>query len=174
MSFQQTVNMTQAPAVEGDYASLNPRHYLPAAGGESGVAGWVAGSGGVVVGRFAWGDMTATDSVLVNAGSGAPNCFVAREFGEALITTYLGESGMTIPYGMPVPGAIIGGDVWAKNANASAASAIGNKAFASNTTGQVQFAAAGTTVTGYTETKWYASSIGAVGELVKLTSIALD
>ena len=29
--FQTTVNMTQAPAVEGDIASLNPRHATPGA-----------------------------------------------------------------------------------------------------------------------------------------------
>jgi hypothetical protein len=168
MGFQTSVNITQAPAVEGDIASLNPRHVLPGAAGS-----WVAGSGGVTLGRFAWGDLTGTDSVLVNSGSGAPTCIVAREIGDALITTYLSEAGMTIPQGFQVGLPLIGGDVWVKNTGAGAA-AIGQKAFASLTTGQVQFAAAGATVSGYIETKWYAATIGAAGELVKITSTVLD
>ena len=166
--FPNTMNLTQAPAVEGDRASLNPLHILPGAAGA-----WTAGAGGVTVGRFAWGDVAATDSVLVNSGSGAPICFVAREFGDALITTYLAEGGMSIPAGFPVGLAAIGGDFWVKNTGAGA-SAVGNKAFASLTTGQVQFAAAGATVGGYVETKWFASTVGAAGALVKITSVALD
>lgn len=168
MSFQTSVNITQAPGLEGDIASLNPRHALPGAAGA-----WVAGAGGVTIGRFAWGDLAATDSVLVNAGSGAPTCIVARDFGDALITTYLADNSMVIPQGFPVPGAFIGGDVWVRNAGAGA-SAVGNKAYASLTTGQVQFAATGTVISGYVETKWYAATIGASNEIVKITSIQLD
>jgi hypothetical protein len=65
------------------------------------------------------------------------------------------------------------GDFWVTNNNAAAASAVGNKVFASNTTGQIRFAAAGATVAGYTETKFYALSVGAVGELVKISSYPL-
>lgn len=168
MSFQTTVNLTQAPAIEGDIASANPRHALPGAAGA-----WVAGSGGVTIGRFAWGDLTATDSVLVNAGSGIPTCFVAREFGEALVTTYLAEYGMVIPAGFMVGSAFVSGDYWAKHTGASAVT-VNMKAYASNTTGQVQFAATGATISGYTETKWYAATAGAAGELIKMTSVSLD
>jgi len=168
MGFQTSVNLTQAPATEGDIASLNPRHALSGAAGA-----WVAGAGGVTVGRFAWGDLAATDSVLVNAGSGIPTCFVAREMGDSLVTTYLAETGMVIPQGFPVPDVYVSGDFWVKNAGAGA-SAVGNKAYASNTTGQVQFAATGGTISGYTETKWIAATIGAAGELVKMTSVSLD
>ena len=166
------MTMTQAPAVEGDLASLTPRHVLPGAAGA-----WTAGTGGVTIGRFAWGDLAATDSVLLNAGSGAPNCIVAREFGDAMITTYLSESGMSIPAGFPVGLPLIGGDVWVKVAAGSAA-AVGMKAYASLTTGQIQFAATNQTIGGYVETKWFCSSLaagaGAVGTLVKITSTALD
>jgi hypothetical protein len=168
MSFQTQVNLTQAPAVEGDIASTNPRHSLLGAAGS-----WTAGAGGITIGRFAWGDLASTDSVLVNSGSGVPTCFVCREFGEAMITSYLAESGQVIPQGFQVGSAFVSGDYWVKNTGAGAVT-VNMKAFASNTTGQVQFAAAGATVAGYTETKWYAATAGAAGELIKMTSVSLD
>lgn len=169
--FPNTMNMTQAPAVEGQIASNNPRHAAPGAAGA-----WVAGSGGVVVGRFAWGDLTATDSILVNsANSGVPTCFVANEMGAAMVTTYLTEYGMTIPEGYQVPGAFVGGDFWVKNTG-SATSAVGNKAYAKLSDGTIIFDATGQVGShaGYVETKWYAATIGAQNELVKMTSVALD
>lgn len=168
MGFQTSVNMTQAPAVEGDIASLNPRHVLPGAEGS-----WRAGAGGVTLGRFAWGDLAATDTLLVNNGSGAPSCVVAREMGDAMVTTYLAEGGMVIPAGYQVGCPLIGGDVWVKNTG-SGASAVGQKAFAKLTDGTIQFAAAGATVAGFVETKWYAATIGAQNELVKMTSTPID
>ena len=168
--FPNTVNLTQAPAVEGDIATLNPRHILPGAAGA-----WVAGSGGITIGRFAWGDLTSTDSVLVNnANSGAPTCIVGRTFGATQITTYLAETGQVISQGFPVSTPLIGGEVWVKNTNSSAASVVGQKAFAKLADGTVQFAAAGATVSNYVETKWYAATIGAAGELVKITSVVID
>jgi hypothetical protein len=171
MSFPNSVNITQAPALPGDFASANPRHAAP-----GNVGAWVAGSGGVAVGSFAWGDLTSTDSVVTNAGSGVPTGFVARSFGEAMITTYLAENGLTIPQGFPVP-LYVGGDFWVKNTGSSAA-AINSKAYASNTTGAVQFAATGQTISGYTETKWYCvgwgGGSGAQNEVVKISSVSLD
>ena len=170
--FPNTMNMAQAPAVEGDLASVNPRHVLPGAAGA-----WVAGSGGVTVGRFAWGDLSATDSVLVNNGSGVPTCIVAREFGDAMITTFLSESGLTIPQGYPVGLPLLGGDLWVKVAAGSAA-AVNMKAYAKLTDGTIQFAATSQTISGYVETKWICASLaggaGAVGTLVKITSAVID
>lgn len=168
MAFPNSMNMTQAPAVEGQIASLNPRHAAPGAAGA-----FTAGSGGVTVARFAWSD--AAGSVLLNsASSGTPSGFVANEFGEAIITTYLAESGMVIPYGQPVPCFYTAGDFWVKNTNASAATVIGNKAYAKLTDGTIQFYATGQTVAGYVETKWYAATVGAAGELVKMTNVSFD
>jgi hypothetical protein len=160
--FQSQVNVVPAPAVAGDFASTNPRSSVI-----NGAGGFVADTGGGVVGLFAWAD-TATNTKVTNAGTGAPTGFVGRQE-QGLITTYLSASGVTIPAGMPVT-LFNGGDFWVTNNNASAASAVGNKVFASNTTGQIRFAAAGATVAGYTETDFYAASVGAVGELVKITS----
>lgn len=161
--FQSTMNMTQAPACEGDIASLNPRYVLPGAEGA-----WTAGTGGITLGRFVWADKTDTNSVLLNAGTGAPSGIAAREMGAALITTYLSETSVVVPAGFAVPTVLGGGDIWVKNTNSSAAAAVGNKAYASNTTGQVQFAATGQTISGYTETSWTAMTIGAAGALVKI------
>lgn len=162
MTFQTAINLQQAPGIEGDACSVNPRQTLlnPVEGA------FVAGSNGLTMGRFAWID---TDGkTLNNAGSGAPNGFVKRSIVGA-ITTYLAESGLAYQPGAGVGDVFSGGDFWAKNAG-SGASAIGNKAFASTTTGAVQFAAAGATVAGHVETKWFAASVGAAGELVKITT----
>ena len=171
MPFQTSVSITQAPALPGDFASVNPRVSTPGAPGA-----WVAGAGGVAVGSFAWGDLGATDSVAINSGSGVPTGFVAREFGDALITVYLAETGNTIPQGFAVP-LFNGGDYWVRNTGTLAA-AINSKAFASLTTGVVQFAAAGATVAGFIETKFICVGLGggtgAINEVVKISSTTLD
>jgi hypothetical protein len=164
MPFQSQVNLTQAPAVEGDFASANPRHAALTVEG-----GFVAGTGGVVVGRFVWAD--ASGKVLTNAGTGAPIGLVHREL-QALIATYLTEAGMTIPAGFAVGGVFNAGDFFVKNAGAGAVT-VGMKAFASLTTGAVTFAAAGATVAGSIETKWIAMTAAAAGELVKISTVAL-
>jgi hypothetical protein len=164
MPFQSVVNVTQAPGVAGDFASANPRSVVPSIAG-----GWVAGPNGVTIGLFAWAD-TVTGTTLSNAGTGAPTGFIHRNQ-QALLTVYLTEFGMTIPAGMGVGGVYNGGDFFAKNAGASAAT-VGEKVFANNTTGTVSFAIAGATVAGSTETKWFAMSAGAVGELVKISNVA--
>jgi hypothetical protein len=165
MPFQTSINVTQAPAVAGDFASTNPRHSALSVQG-----GFIAGSGGLTVGLFAWAD-TATNTILTNSGTGAPSCFVHRNL-EALITTYLSEFGMTIPQGFGTGEMFNGGDFWVKNAGASAVT-VGMKAFANNTNGTVSFAAAGATVSGSTETKFIAYTSGAAGELVKMSNIPL-
>jgi hypothetical protein len=163
-SFQTAINVTQAPAVAGDFASSNPRHNVLSVPG-----GFVAGPSGLTVGLFAWAD-SATGTILSNTGTGAPTCFVHRDM-QALITAYMGVYGMTIPAGMGVGDMFDGGDFFVVNAGAGATT-IGMKAFANLTNGTVSFAATGTTVTGSIETKWYCATINAAGELCKMTSQA--
>ena len=50
-------------------------------------------------------------------------------------------------------------------ANAS----IGQKAFASNTDGTIQPGAAGASISGYTETPWFFTSAGNIGELASIS-----
>lgn len=165
MSFQSQVNVQPAPAVAGDPASANPRMSVI-----NGAGAFVADTAGAKVGLFAWAD-AATNTKVTFSGTGAPTGFVGREQ-QGLITTYLADNGVTIPAGMPVT-LFSEGDFWVKNTNSSAASVVGNKAFANNTTGAIQFAAAGATVSGCTETKFYAMSVGAANELVKISSYPL-
>lgn len=112
--FQNKVNVTQAPAVAGDFASKNPIATVNA-----GPNGLVAGAAGVNVGLFAW---VAADNITVNSfGSplpGAPRGFVSRTQ-QALIQSYLQESLMQIPVGFPVT-LMEAGDFWAVNQGPSA------------------------------------------------------
>lgn len=163
MGFQSTVNLTPSPAVEGDFASDNPRIAMNA-----GPGGLVSdATNGLYVGRFAWADGSG---VAHNAkpGSGVARLgFAAREGQElAFITVWLGQSSLLIPGGMPV---VLhqDADVWARVTVANGT--VGQKAFASNTDGTMQPAAAGATVSGYTETPWYLVTAGNIGELVKLS-----
>jgi len=156
MSFQKTVNQYLAPAVAGDFASANPRASVVAGEGQ-----FVAGPGGVTVGLFAW----AVSGVVTNAGSGAPTGFVHRDL-QALITMFLSEAGLVIPQGLPVT-PLNQGDFWVKTGNNAT---VGQKVFASNTTGGVQTGAAGATIAGYTETPWHVDSVGATNELIQIST----
>ncbi|GBU18034.1 MULTISPECIES: hypothetical protein [Methylobacterium] len=162
MPFQTQVYTTQAPAVAGDFASANPRHSALSVPG-----GFVAAAAGLTVGLFAWAD-SSTGTILANTGTGAPTCFVHREL-NADFYVQSAEYGMTIPGGKYVGEMFSGGDFFAKNAGAGAVTK-GMKAFANNTNGSVSFAAAGATVSGSTETKWYAHTAGAAGELIKISN----
>jgi hypothetical protein len=161
--FQQTVNLQQAAAVAGDFASANPRSSVVSHEGTL-----VAGATGVTVGRFAW---ATAAGVVSNAGSGKPTGFVPRLQGAALITTYLAETSLLIPQGFEVT-LMVTGDYWvAPTVNPAT---IGQKVFASLTTGQIQTDAAGATVAGYIETDFAVSGFpvggtGAVGELIVMS-----
>lgn len=139
--FQKQVNLTPAPAVAGDFASANPRATVLA-----GPGGLVAGAGGVTVGKFAWVDDDGQTVLSHGTATKAPNGFVHREQ-QALITTYLAESGMNIPVGFPV---VLHneGDFWAVNKGPNA-SAIGDAIYADYSNGDVYCASApaGATVT---------------------------
>lgn len=106
--FQTRVNQQNPPAVEGDFASSNPRSIVLA-----GPGALVAGLLGVTVGKFAWID---PDLKTVNSfadGPVAPDGFVHREQ-QALITAYLDIASVLVPEGFMVT-LHNGGDFWAKN-----------------------------------------------------------
>lgn len=157
MPFQTQVNVTPAPAVAGDFASANPSASVLA-----GPGAFVAGTGGANVGAFGWAD---ANGKVTNAGSGVPTGFIHRDT-QALITAYLAESSMNIPVGLPVT-LMAAGDFWVKTLTAST---IGQKVFASNTDGSVKTGAAGATIAGYTETKWFVGSVAGANELAKITT----
>ena len=128
---QTSINITQAPAVAGDFASTNPRHsaLTPAEGA------FQAGASGCTIGLFAWID--STGYYLNNYGEGTPDAFVARTQ-EALITTYASAYGNTIPAGFQVGNAFDRGDFWVANAGSTLATP-GMKAYANLLTGAVTF-----------------------------------
>lgn len=173
--FQTTVKTRFAPAVAGDFASANPRATM-----DVGPNSLVAASAGVTVGMFAWAISSGSADIetgetdfyntVSNAGSGVPSGFVHREQ-QALITAFLGANSNLVPQGLPVT-LHVSGDFWVANTGSGAVTA-GQKVFASLTTGQIQTAAAGATVSGYIETKWFAMSAAAAGELFKMTSYPL-
>lgn len=168
-TFQTAINVVQAPGIPGDFASADPHASFVTSGGIL-----VAGAGGVTIGCFAW--VNAAQTVVRSTGTGAPSGFVHREM-QATISTFPAEFGMTIPEGQRVGSLMTAGCYFVKNAGAGTAT-IGMKAFANTTNGSVSFAAAGATVAGSAETKWFAvgygeGGAGAANELVKISHIPL-
>lgn len=156
MGFQTVVNLYQAPAVAGDFASANPRASVVADEG-----GFVADTAGVTVGVFAW----ATGQKVLSSGTGKPTGFVHREQ-QALITNYLGESSNVIPVGQPVT-VMRTGDYYVTSTVAAAS--VGQKAFAKLTDGTMQPGAAGAAISGYVETDFVISRAAGIGELAVIT-----
>ena len=158
MGFQTTVNLQQAPAVAGDFATANPRASFPAGEGQ-----YVAGSAGVTVGRFAWID--ATTGLVSNTGTGKPDGFIHREQ-QALISVYLAEASNVVPQGFPVT-VMRTGDYWATPTVSAAVK--GNKVFAKLSDGTVQAGAAGATIAGFIETDFVITQGCALNELAVIT-----
>ena len=156
MGFQTAVNQQQAPAVEGDFCSANPRASVIA-----GEGAFIAGAVGAVVGRFAW----ATAAGLVtNVGAGVPTGFIHRDM-QALITAWLGSESMLIPEGVAVT-LHRSGDFWVKTLTVAT---VGQKVFASNLDGSIKTGAAAAVIANHTETAWFVDSAGAVNELIKIS-----
>ena len=159
MTFQTQVNAQQAPAVAGDFASSNPRATVVAPEG-----GFVAGAGGINVATFAW--IQSDGKTLLNSdASAAPDGFVHREQ-QALISTYLAESGNNIPAGFAVTLMRTGDYYFKANTNAAVK---GQKVFAKLADGTTRTGAAGATIAGYVETNFVVSQACGSGELGVMT-----
>lgn len=156
--FQVQVGSQPAPAVEGDFASMNPWYSF-----DAGPGGLVAGVGGVLIGRFAWvfppTDANGTPAQVLNSGFGPVAGLVHREQ-QGLITTYLAYAGMTIPAGFGMT-LLISCDLWVKN-NGSGAAQPGQKAYANFSNGAATFAATGTTTQQASVTASIAAGAGSV------------
>ena len=155
MSFPNVVNQYQAPAVPGDFAGANPKANVPAPDFQ-----FTAGAAGCNAGVFAWADVNGR--CLNTAASGVPTGFVHRN-GQALITAWLGEASMTIQSGTNMA-LMSSGDFWVKAAGGVAA-VVGQKVFAKLADGTITTGAAGATIAGYVETKWFVTTACASGEL---------
>lgn len=168
MSFPKTINYQPSPAVEGDFADATwGRHSVLA-----GPGALIVGPAGAILGRFHWAttpnDPNGTPGTVTNSGTGAPTGFLPR-LQQGLITTFLAENGMALMPGSQVT-LLKTGSFWGMN-RGSAATAVNQKVFANNTDGSLATGAAGATVAGFTETKWYCFSVAAVGELFKFSSV---
>jgi hypothetical protein len=145
--FQQQVYSQPAPAVAGDFASMNPYYTFNA-----GPGGLYAGDS-LYVGRFAWVtaplDPNGTGQLANSYGNGAPAGVVHREL-QATIVDYLAFAGMKI-----LPGQyctiMTAGDLWVVNDGAAIATR-GMKAYAIHANGKAKFAAAGTVAGGASAT----------------------
>lgn len=140
MPFQKFVNTQPAPAIAGDFASRNPRIFVPA-----GPGGLCAGPQGLTVGLFAWLSYEYVDgdeapAVANNYGSGPIGGFVPRQQ-QALIEDYLQEAGNMIPAGFPTT-LNSGGDFWVMN-NGNTDCLPGDVAYANYTNGEASFALPG-------------------------------
>lgn len=155
MDFQRQVNTQPAPAVEGDFASCNPRASMLALSG-----GLVCGALGVTVGRFA---RARNDNQQVSNADPGVACaigFVARSGNDASITTWLGQSSLLVQPGREIT-LHANGDFWARFAGGATK---GQKVFAAYADGACVSAAAAGSVAGATVT--------AVGGAVVTGSIA--
>lgn len=132
MGFQKTINQVLPVALEGDFASANPRASMLV--GDSAL---VTGASGVTVGNFAWA--TAAGIVTSAWAAACRIGFVHREM-QALITTYLAEASLVIPGGLPVT-LMTAGDFWDRFAGGAV---IGQKVYAYYADGSAYAAATGT------------------------------
>lgn len=131
--FQRSVNSDPSPAVEGDFASANPRSSMLA-----GAGALIAGPLGVIVGRFA--RALNADGVVTNAKpAGASRLgFVSRNQ-TSLITAWLAEATLVVQSGIKIT-LHRSGDFWGRFA---AGAAIGQKVFASYADGSLIAGTAG-------------------------------
>lgn len=161
--FQSTINRNVPLAVEGDFASAGPYHAIPAGNQQL-----KAGPNGVTIARFAWANIANGQVSNVKPADTTNHVlgFVRRGENTALITGYRAETSMLIPAGFGVT-LYDRGDFWVKTTTAAT---VGQKVFASDTTGEIATGAAAAVVAGFTETEFKVASIGGVGELIKITA----
>lgn len=131
--FQRFVNTDLPYAVEGDFASSNPRASMLSIGSQL-----VAGAAGVTVGRFARA-LLADGSVSNAKPSGASRVGFVHRDQPALITGWLQQSTLVVQAGLEVV-LFDQGDFWARFAGGAS---IGQKVFASNLDGAAEAGTAG-------------------------------
>lgn len=150
---QKQVGVQPGVGIEGDFCDSNPRYTV-----DAGPGGIVAGSLGLLVGRFAWlaaapVDVDGGPQVANNFGFGIPDGFMHSDQ-QGLITDYLGVKSLKLPGGFQAT-LFKGGGFWVRTTTVAYR---GMKAYADLSDGSVSFAATGTPATGATST---ASTIAA-------------
>lgn len=135
--FQNVVNAKAAPAVEGDFASTNPRSSVLAVEGNL-----VAGPAGVAVGKFAFVN-PANQAVSNVYASGYQIGFLGRNQ-QGLITAFLADATQVVPPGFMLT-LFDEGEFWARFGNGATA---GQEVYADEETGSAQSGSGTTSVTG--------------------------
>lgn len=151
--FPNKVNLNQAPAVRGDFASQNPRASLLAGEGFL-----VAPVGGLIVGNFAFvAKVAAGESASQSYAAGNEIGFLAREE-QALISAYLAGDSMVVPQGFMVT-LYTRGDFYAYFGNGATP---GQAVYADEITGAAQSGSGTTSFTGsvgFTGTASFATNV---------------
>jgi hypothetical protein len=160
MAFQQTVYPQQAPAVEGDFASANPRRTMVAGEGTL-----ISGAVPVLVGRFAYALNSAGTVTNAKPGGSARLGFVHRNQ-PVLNIIWLGANTMAVQPGLEMT-LFTGGDFWCRFA---APAAVGQKVFVVDADGSTVAGAAGATIAGATESNWSIVEACNAGELAKINA----
>lgn len=131
--FQRFVNTDLPVAVEGDFASANPRASMLSIGSQL-----VAGAAGLIVGRF--GRALLADGSVSNAKpAGASRIGFIHRDQPALITGWLQQSTLTVQAGLEVVMFDMG-DFWARFTGGAT---TGQKVFSSNLDGAAEAGTAG-------------------------------
>lgn len=131
--FQRFVNTDLPFAVEGDFASANPRASMLSIGSQL-----VAGAAGVIVGRF--GRALVADGTITNGKpAGASRVGFIHRDQPALITGWLQQSTMMVQAGLEMTMFDMG-DFWARFAGGAT---VGQKVFSSNLDGAAEAGTAG-------------------------------
>lgn len=161
--FQQSVNINPPIGVVGTFASIGVSHTVLA-----GALKLIAGTNGLTVARFAWGDTvngTAQNDKPTDTTNWAVG-FVERDTNIGVITDWQGTATMVVPKGLQVS-IYDRGDFFVV---ATTAATVGQKVFANDTTGTIATGAAGATVAGHTETNFTVASAGSAGVVIKITA----
>ena len=157
--FQNRLNNDLPVGVEGDFASTNPHHTLLNAS----EAQYKAGASGVTVGRFAWVDPSTGLATNVK-GSLTLIGFIGRA-GTAVIPNGTGaESSLLVRSGFGVT-PYDGGDFWGRFVGGAV---IGENVFAKDADGTL-VSNSGTTLASHTLTPFKVASTAAANELAKIT-----
>lgn len=161
MAFQESVDIYRGVGQVGHPASSSP--IIAAAGGPG---AFKSAPAGVSIATFVFRD-AADPKIVTNVAPAAdskPVGFI-QNLAQAIIG-YGQSASMLIRGGVEVSPKV-GGDFWVKS---STVATVGQKVFASVTTGAIATGAAGATVAGFVETDWYVSQGAAVGDLVIISS----
>lgn len=161
MAFQESVGIYRGVGQVGHPASSSP--IIAAAGGPG---AFKSAAAGVNIATFVFRD-AADPKVVTNVAPTSttkPVGFI-QNLAQAIIG-YGQSASMLIRGGVEVSPKV-GGDFWVKS---STVATVGQKVFASVTTGAIATGAAGATVAGFVETDWYVSQGAAVGDLVIISS----